>query len=175
MLCECVFMCACVCVSIHSQLCAKPAHSPLTPVFLSPTCLPPLSHSPCCPPILAFHHAQSWSSYPHYRRLGPKMSPMRLLLMLAPVSLHSQLCVQSLKAWFEFAQGISYEIAVPIPTQQHILPHGGKKYLIFHGSLLFSYTIKITPELATELLIPKQLQKYIQSQIPRHKLCYICK
>ena len=97
--CVCVRVCVCVCVgvrvgvgvqlfaaasSLWNELCSTHPVLHLSP---SPTCL-----------SLRPSESELVSSLPY--RLGPKMSPMRLLLMLAPVSHPSQLCVQSLRARF---------------------------------------------------------------------------
>lgn len=80
----------CVCPLILS--CARLAdrYTPFTPVFLSH-----LSLSFFYQPLPFFTMHQSGSSYPHYCRPGPKMRPVRILPVVAPVSLQfSAVCTQ---------------------------------------------------------------------------------
>lgn len=145
MLCACVF----VCVSIHSQLWAKAssaAHTPPTPVSFSHL---------SAPLPLPFRHVQSWSSYPHYRRLGPKMSPMRLLVMLA--QLHPTLsCV--CEAWKPGLNLLKASLTKWLSLNQASAAHSasGRQNIWFSRLASLSLDNKVTPELLMLLLIPKQ-------------------
>lgn len=117
----------------HVDRPSSTTHTPPTPVFP----LPPV----CLSPPLPFRTELELIQHPHYRRLGPKMAPTRLLLMLAPVSHHSQLCAQSLKAWFDFAKGMSYYMVVSIPPFGSTFCHWEAKYLIFSALALSRFSV----------------------------------